>query len=245
MRMRGSSDDVLRQLGCTLTPCGIELTKGLSLEDWAALGQELGKQQNALQWWIGDWWNLPSHAYGERSALVEAEDWTGPTYSTCANAGTVCKTFELSRRRESLPFKHHAEVASLPPHKADALLDWCEETIATTGKPRSIRALREKMNRLPPGVALRPLESAPAKALIVTVEPALPKEEVRAAVLLIPAIPRYEPEVQEQLGELTPDDGAVQKAKELAFAGLNSALRVEGIPADLRERLQECLRILR
>jgi len=26
-----------------------------------------------------------------------------------------------------LSFKHHAEVASLPPDEADALLDWCED----------------------------------------------------------------------------------------------------------------------
>jgi hypothetical protein len=219
MRVRGSPDNVLQQLGCTLTPCGMVLRKRLSLEDWAAVGRELGKQQNALQWQIGDWWNLPGHSYGERSALVETEDWTGPAYSTCANAATVSKAFELSRRREGLSFSHHAEVAraSLPPHKADALLDWCEETIAATGKPRPIPALREERNRravvLPPGIDLRPLESAPAKVITVTVKPALPREEVRAAVLPIPVIPRYEPEVQEQLGERAPADGAVQKRR--------------------------------
>jgi hypothetical protein len=31
-------------------------------------------------------------------------------------------------------FKHHREVAALPPAEADALLDWCEETIESTAR---------------------------------------------------------------------------------------------------------------
>jgi hypothetical protein len=38
------------------------------------------------------------------------------------NAAGVCRAFETSRRREDLSFQHHAEVASLAPAEADALL---------------------------------------------------------------------------------------------------------------------------
>jgi hypothetical protein len=38
----------------------------------------------------------------------------------------------VSRRRDTLSFKHHAEVVSLPAEEADRLLDWCEESIAAT-----------------------------------------------------------------------------------------------------------------
>jgi hypothetical protein len=69
-----------------------------------------------------------SRRYGERKAIVEAEDWEGPDFQTCANAASVCRSFETSRRRELLSFRHHAEVAALPPDEADALLDWCAET---------------------------------------------------------------------------------------------------------------------
>jgi hypothetical protein len=40
------------------------------------------------------------------------------------DAASVSRAFETSRRREDLSFKHHAEVAALPPDEADALRDW-------------------------------------------------------------------------------------------------------------------------
>src|ERR1035437_5874421 len=55
----------------------------------------------------------------------------------------VCRKFETSRRREDLTFKHHREVAALPPDEAEALLDWCEET----PNPRSTRELRGEVHR--------------------------------------------------------------------------------------------------
>ena len=115
MHARGSSDYFdLQHHGCMPVSCGLLLPPDLTLEDWAAVGLALGRQQHALQWRIGDWWNHPRHAYGDRLAVVTGDDWTGPAYSTCANAGSVCRKFESSRRREVLTFTHHAEVAHLP-----------------------------------------------------------------------------------------------------------------------------------
>jgi hypothetical protein len=48
--------------------------------------------------------------------IAEAADWTGPSFQTCKNS--VARKFETSRRREVLPFTHHAEVAALDPGKA-------------------------------------------------------------------------------------------------------------------------------
>jgi hypothetical protein len=59
----------------------------------------------------------------------------------------VCRKFETSRRREALTFAHHRNVAGLPSEEADRLLDWCEEMIAKTGRPRTIRELREECDR--------------------------------------------------------------------------------------------------
>jgi len=58
----------------------------------------------------------------ECKAIVEAQDWDGPDFKTCANAASVARAFETSRRREVLNFKHNAKVAALAPAKADALL---------------------------------------------------------------------------------------------------------------------------
>jgi hypothetical protein len=71
---------------------------------------------------LGDWWAYGEHRYGDRKAIVEAPGWTGPSYQTCRNAATICRSFGLSRRRDNLSFKHHAEVAALPAPEADRLL---------------------------------------------------------------------------------------------------------------------------
>ena len=76
--------------------------------------------------------------------MVEAVDWEGPSYQTCMNVAVVCKAFETYRRREVLSFTHHAEVAALHPNEADPLLDFAEETIASTGRPRSVAKMREE-----------------------------------------------------------------------------------------------------
>ena len=88
----------------------------------------------------------------ERKAIVEAEDWEGPSYEAAMNAASVCRKFETSRQREDLTFKHHAEVAALPPDEADALLDWCE----ATSKPRSTRELRGEIHRRRVKIGERP-----------------------------------------------------------------------------------------
>ena len=78
-------------------------------------------------WCFGDWWAYGEHRYGDRKALVESEDWFGPTFQTCADAAWVCQKFETSRRREVLQINYHREVAALPRRTADRLLAWCED----------------------------------------------------------------------------------------------------------------------
>ena len=104
---------------------------------------------SAHQWWIGDWWAFAEKREagknwsGDRKATVEAEGWTGPSFGTCMNAGTVCRTFNTSRRHEVLSFEHHKILTTLPPEQADALLDWCEAPLKNgRKKARSIRELR-------------------------------------------------------------------------------------------------------
>jgi len=132
-----------------LTTTSFNLPANLSPEEWATIGQQLGRMDGSLNWWIGDWWGYEGHEYGDRKAVVEGDEWSGPTYESCKNAATVCRAFEeRSRRRDLLTFNHHSEVASLEDKgTADRLLDWCEETIRQTGKPRTIRALREEARK--------------------------------------------------------------------------------------------------
>jgi hypothetical protein len=120
------------------------LPEDLSKEDWLGVGTTLGRINSRISWWLGDWWLFGEFRYGERKAMVEAVDWEGPSYQTCMNIAVVCKAFETSRRREVLSFCHHAEVSGLHQNEADPLLDFAAETIASTGRPRSVGKMREE-----------------------------------------------------------------------------------------------------
>jgi hypothetical protein len=115
----------------------------LTEKDWLEVGRKLGRAGGTLQWWIGDWWAYGEHRYGDRKAIVEADDWSGPSFGTCMNCAAVTRAFmETSRRREVLRFSHHIEVAALPPSEADLLLDEAEAEGLT------IRALRERVKQV-------------------------------------------------------------------------------------------------
>lgn len=119
----------------------------MSLREWRSAGVVLGRFERSAQWWIGDWWAFGVHSYGERTKLVTAEGWTGPSLKTCKNAAGVCRKFERSRRRDFLPFTHHAELALLDREKAEAQLDLAERITIETGKPPSTRDLRQFAKR--------------------------------------------------------------------------------------------------
>lgn len=120
---------------------GLDIPKNQTFDQWVEMGRSLAEGQRVINWWIGDWWAFGSHRYGER-AKAAAEGIFGREFQTLANAASVCRSFETSRRREVLSWSHHVEVAVLPPEEADALLDRAEKN------DLSVRDLRvEAMKR--------------------------------------------------------------------------------------------------
>jgi hypothetical protein len=111
------------------------------------VGRRAAGIDGTVMWWVGDWWEA-GHRYGSRRAAVEAEDWEGPAYQTCVNAGNVASCFDPNRRRLDLPWSYHAEVASLPEAEADNVLDWCEAVLRQTKRPPTIKALRERVKEV-------------------------------------------------------------------------------------------------
>lgn len=125
----------------------LSFTSDTTEDEWLQVAQMLSKAEQSLMWWIGDWWRFGNEQYGCRKALVESDDWDGPTYETCMNAASVCKKFETSRRREALPFGTHQELCGLDDKEAEKMLDWCEETLVETGKRPTRQAIREKIGK--------------------------------------------------------------------------------------------------
>jgi hypothetical protein len=245
--MRGSSDDRLRRLGCAVTPFGLKFPPNMPFKRWVEVGRELGNQQTTFQWQIGDWWVLGKHRYGERTALVDSNDWDGPAFSTCVHTGRAARAFpeESRRRRLLVRFSHYLEVADLPPKQADSLLDWCEET--ATGRAHSIPALREeKRRRLEQLLRSVPtVEPTRSVAANLHIEPALESESTTYALLRMPETPSLEPEVQQLLG---PSQGDVQRQRLNLFkAGLHYAKRhlpSDFTPDELEEAIEETKQLL-
>lgn len=94
-------------------PTGLLLPRGLRIETWMRLGTLLGRFGRGLAWAIGDWLTYGEENYGEKYA--QAMEATGYPVETLANWASVARRVAPSRRRESLSWSHHAEVASLPP----------------------------------------------------------------------------------------------------------------------------------
>lgn len=106
------------------TANALELRRGLTYQAWVNVGCRIARISNASAWWLGDWVVYGEESYGRRyRAAIQA---TALEYQTLRNYAWVARTFEPNRRRVSLSFQHHAEVAALPEADQDLWLERAE-----------------------------------------------------------------------------------------------------------------------
>ena len=115
----------------------------MRFEDWVIDGRRLGTIGRGVGWWIGDWLRFGNQAYGEK--YVRAGRITGYDVQTLMNMTYVASRVEISRRRESLSWSHHAEVAALSAVDQDLWLARAEEYRLSVQDLRVM--LREARNR--------------------------------------------------------------------------------------------------
>ena len=118
---------------------GLELQDELTYEQWEKIGFDLTKIGRAWQWWAGDWVIYGNQKYGE--TYTAAIDATGLSVKRLKNIASVCRSFERSRRRDVLTFKHHEEVQALNEKLQTELLDLAE------GERWSCARLREEVEK--------------------------------------------------------------------------------------------------
>lgn len=114
-----------------------EAPGSMDIAEWIVQGQRLGTLGRGIAWWIGDWVNFGNSAFGEKYA--RAARITGYDPQTLMNMAYVASRFAVSRRRTSLSWSHHAEVAGLEVEQQEALLTRAE------AKRLSVRSLREEL----------------------------------------------------------------------------------------------------
>jgi hypothetical protein len=104
---------------------GLRITRPLSFERWLSVGAKLSDIHTSSAWCLGDWLVYGESAYSGR--YRDAVEQTSLDYQTLRNYAWVARRFPLSRRRDSLSFGHHAEVAALPSAEQDYWLRKAEE----------------------------------------------------------------------------------------------------------------------
>jgi hypothetical protein len=117
----------------------LTLPDDLTYDEWVDYGHGLARMVHAVKWWIGDWWAYGSHRYGERAKIAADSNWK---FQTCMNAGWVARKIETSRRREVLPFEHHAEVAGFAVEDQERFLCRWERQALRDARPPPLYAAR-------------------------------------------------------------------------------------------------------
>lgn len=128
---------VLAVDGFAFTPTGLEVTGEPDFVTWQGVGRKLQYAQRCIHWWIGDWSNYGEAHFGETFAQAIAD--TGYSEQTVQNDKWISGRVPTSRRRESLDFGHHAEVAALEPAAQEFWLGKAEAEHLT------VRELREEI----------------------------------------------------------------------------------------------------
>jgi hypothetical protein len=104
---------------------GLQLPERLPFDKWLSIGGQLSDVCTSSAWCLGDWLVYGEEAYSGR--YRDAIEQTSLDYQTLRNYAWVVKRFALSRRRDTLSFGHHAEVAALSEPEQDFWLRKAEE----------------------------------------------------------------------------------------------------------------------
>jgi hypothetical protein len=107
-------------MGMQLLQTGLFLPEELSFDSWRELGCRIARVENCAAWWLGDWLLYGTQAYNDRYEQAIADTSLG--YQTLRNYAWVAGKFPMSRRRATLSFGHHAEVAALTDDEQDMWL---------------------------------------------------------------------------------------------------------------------------
>jgi len=124
---------------------GLRFFDRMSFDKWLHLGKVLSAVNASTAWCMGDWLIFGEHAYNGR--YRDAIERTSLDYQTLRNYAWVARRFPLSRRRNTLSFGHHAEVAALPEPEQDFWLRKAEALGWSRNKMRrEVKAsLRERV----------------------------------------------------------------------------------------------------
>ncbi|WP_216213669.1 LmbU family transcriptional regulator [Amycolatopsis aidingensis] len=140
-------------LGISASPVGLSFGSDITLHAWCRLGIHVSMLGTASAWWIGDWLVYGQDRYKDRYRRSMSEYCLD--YQTLRNYAWVARRVELPRRRRSLSFQHHAEIARLPGEQQSRWLAMAEEHAWSRNTlRRHLRGFPEAKRRLTTSVRL-------------------------------------------------------------------------------------------
>lgn len=122
-----------------ITSTALVLPPDLSYEKCESLAAMFGQLHRTSAWLIGDLLNYIERVHGETYA--QAAEVTGLNKQTLINYTSVCSRIPRSRRRASLPFSVHAEVAYEEPEEQEK---WLKKSIENRWTREELRAARKE-----------------------------------------------------------------------------------------------------
>lgn len=141
----GEEKTALEAAGAVISDVSLSLADPLSLSytDYEHLGHLLGRIGAAYPWWVGDFLNYIEdvfpHEWPQLAELIPLHEQTKINYKS------VAKHMPPNRRRDSLVFSTHAEVAYMEPAERER---WLDLAVEHGWKRQQLREARRKAREL-------------------------------------------------------------------------------------------------
>src|SRR6476661_6992142 len=120
-------------------------SKDIDVVGWVKAGHQLGAMTRCSQWLLGDWIRYGTARWGEK--YTQAARITGYDVHSLRNIAYVAGRVDVSRRRDTLTWSHHAEVCPLEPDDQDEWLDRAaSEGMSVADLRIELRSARRKEN---------------------------------------------------------------------------------------------------
>ncbi len=136
-------DGVLAGRQFRFTPLGLSIDENIAATDWESIGELLfGGIARAWNLWIGDFLAFGERKYGATYQAMAAA--TGYDVDTLYDLVWICKSVQISLRKENLALGHYRLVAALTVAEQSHWLDYA------SNYSLSVEALRTAIKRAQP-----------------------------------------------------------------------------------------------
>ena len=147
------NNDIIYE-GFTLGHDGVVAVGSPSFKQWEEVGKFIKRSHEAVQFWRGDWLNYGEDHFEDWSQYFDEEEIAS---ETLRKEKWVSKKIPVGRRRTTLSWSHHAEVADLEPEEQEEMFNVAEENKLSVHRFRKV-VTRYKMTLDAPELSEKDLE---------------------------------------------------------------------------------------